>query len=940
MGNESNPGILVDDAVRKMASQSFAFNALPPIKAKGYKDLVSIFEPLSPIERGWGRMIPNFVGREDEMSKITQIASSYSRHRRGVGSCPQIILIKSSTGMGKSTLLAHSIDRIRKQYLNKRANIGIAKYVGREADSLKPFFAITQLLRKMLCHYHGCFDDLGSVRSGSCASSMMGGSTGTASVSFGGDTTVLSLSQFHDRLEAVFIEIGASTVCLDYIKAILFEDEITQEKLFPELDSSTVSMIAAAFRRCNNNLKLGVLAIDDAHQCDEASWLVLQEIFETADNILLMGTTSATSLADMKVSRSFLTDLEGVHKKGGRYHSFTLGNLSRDEVLQMIMKSMALQKQEVTSAMLDSVYNQSLGMPLVANDLIGELKEKMRNGSQLVASGNTESIADIFLNKIDGFDIKIRDTLNVCALLGQTCDFEDVFSIISGMSDAKEAELREECEESIEFLKKEGILFENSEGGVKEYSFTHELWRNVPLSLMLASRKRDIHRKIAQNLEGKVSCLKEENIPIEVQKKVFEHWKATGDTAKSTNASLLLRKMLERENNFPECIRIFEDVLSLWGWQPDANDTRLAGLSKSFLSHVNADELGNIITVLVALGRAYTLSSKASIGAVWWENAVRVMSSTNSAPLIRDRSIIFSAFDGLSKAIQEGYLVQDVFCRYEQAMIRKYIHETRAHGRLIHHVHALFLQMKLYGRQGDLDKAIAVHSIIKSIYKPERHSEKLRNVYGQDSGALSYALCALWETMEGEKKNGLKMCRNVLKDLLPRFDRDFANMFELMYPLSMAFKEAGYPAEAKAFFEKLIMIPYGDCPEHHPLHYLLKVFPAISILFATCANSKKLSQSDITEWTHWVLGQYSFGKKLQLQLGRFARCADSLTAEICLLLAQQLNQHDPLRQCVLQKGTTLIAEALNFHRKFGMKCAIKPAKQIQTKLVRLTGKNK
>ena len=249
MGNESNPGILVDDAVRKMASQSFAFNALEPIKAKGYKDLVSIFEPLSPVERGWGRMIPNFVGREEEMSKITTIASSYSRQRKGGGS-PQMVLIKSSTGMGKSTLLAHSIDRIRKQFLNKRANIGIAKYVGREAESLKPFFAVAQLLGKMLGHYHGCFDDLGSVRSGSCASSMLGGSTGTASVSFGGNTTVLSVSQFQDRLEAVFIEIGASTVCLEYIKAILFEDDIAQEKLVPELDSSTVSMLAAAFRRC------------------------------------------------------------------------------------------------------------------------------------------------------------------------------------------------------------------------------------------------------------------------------------------------------------------------------------------------------------------------------------------------------------------------------------------------------------------------------------------------------------------------------------------------------------------------------------------------------------------------------------------------------------------------------------------------------------------
>ena len=50
-----NPGILVDDAVRLVADRSFGFNALSPVAAKGYADLVPIFEPLSPLERSWVR---------------------------------------------------------------------------------------------------------------------------------------------------------------------------------------------------------------------------------------------------------------------------------------------------------------------------------------------------------------------------------------------------------------------------------------------------------------------------------------------------------------------------------------------------------------------------------------------------------------------------------------------------------------------------------------------------------------------------------------------------------------------------------------------------------------------------------------------------------------------------------------------------------------------
>lgn len=926
MSNTGNPGILVDNAVRRMASKAFAFNALPPIKAKGYKELVQIFEPLSPIERGWGQIIPNFVGREDEMAKITKVALSYARRQN---QSPQMVIIKSTTGMGKSTLLAHSIDRVKKLFISKRAHIGISKYVGRECDSLKPFFAAAQLLRNMLTHFNGCFDDLRSLASGkdSCYSSKCG-SFGMDSVSFSGESTVLSTGQFADRLEALFIEIGAPSEFLEYTKALVFEDDQKQDELFPELDASMVSTLASAFRRCCNNLRLGVLAIDDAHQCDEASWLVFQELFEGANDILFMGTTSATNVGDMKINKLFLSDLEDKHAKVSRYHRIELDNLAREEVLQMIMKSMALQKNDVTDQMLDSVYKQSLGMPLVANDLIKDLKSKQDDGSLLVASSNTDSVADIFLHKIDGLDIKVRDELNVCALLGETVAFEDIVYVITEMGDGKKEDIREECQESLDFLLKEGILTESDTG---LYRFTHALWRSIPLKLMLDSRKRDIHRKIAQNLEAKIEGMSETSVPLEMRENIFSHWKATGDTAKSVNSANVLRRLLENQGNHTRCVEVIEEVLSLWGWKPDPSDHRLGGLSKGFLDHVAAEELSSIVSMMVSLGAAYTESSRPNVGVVWWENALRIMNSTKSAPLIRDRSIIFAAFNGISRAIQEGHLVQDVFCRYEQAMIRKYIQETRAHGRLIHHIHALFLQMKLYGRQGDLDKAIAVHSIIKSIYKPEKHSEKLRNVYGQDSGALSFALCALWETLIGEKKNGLKLCRNILKDLLPRLDRGFFNMFSLMYPLAMAFNEAGYPTEAKAFFVKLIAVPYGDCPEDHPLHCLVTVFPAISILFSA-ANDKKVSKGDLAAWSKWALSQPSFGQKLQLELGSYGRCADSLTAEICLLLVEKLDRKDPLRARVLKKGLDLIGEALHFHRKFGMYCAIKPAKSIQSKL--------
>jgi class 3 adenylate cyclase len=74
MSLPENSGILVDNAVRRLASGSYAFKALAPVIAKGYKEAVRIFEPLTAIERSWGSIEPNFVGRQQELEKILMIA--------------------------------------------------------------------------------------------------------------------------------------------------------------------------------------------------------------------------------------------------------------------------------------------------------------------------------------------------------------------------------------------------------------------------------------------------------------------------------------------------------------------------------------------------------------------------------------------------------------------------------------------------------------------------------------------------------------------------------------------------------------------------------------------------------------------------------------------------------------------------------------------------
>ena len=119
-----------------MASRKYAFNALPPVKAKGYSEPVPIFEPLSPLERSWGRIQPNFVGREQEikalMGMARDIVSAEEPHSR-------LVFVASQSGMGKSTMVAHAIEHIRKLIGDDTRRLVITKQVGKESHSLLPF---------------------------------------------------------------------------------------------------------------------------------------------------------------------------------------------------------------------------------------------------------------------------------------------------------------------------------------------------------------------------------------------------------------------------------------------------------------------------------------------------------------------------------------------------------------------------------------------------------------------------------------------------------------------------------------------------------------------------------------------------------------------------------------------------------------------------------
>lgn len=561
-------------------------------------------------------------------------------------------------------------------------------------------------------------------------------------------------------------------------------------------------------------------------------------------------------------------------------------------------------------------------------------REEVGVQQQTVGEQASGSITEIILHRIDSFDITVRNVLNVGAVMGRSFSLSDVIAVTkeSGMTEQRQAEHRRQTIEALQTAVREGILHIGDGAASHEddarmedtadvysdetlFSFHHSVWQSTLVGLMLHSRKRDVHRKIAHSLEVRAEG---EELAIDLKRKMFHHWKGAGDTEKATAAALAVGHELEMQHGDPaESVRMYQDTLHMWRWAKNFSDG-IAGFNDQVMEFIGADHLTSIIRIMVAMGRALSLNLRHKEGVAAYENALRIMQAAKKAPEIRDRSIIFPAFTGLCNAIARGHISQDVYCRYEQALIRRFLKETRNHGRLIHHIHALHLQLDLYGRLAELEKAIAVQSVIKSLYKPDKHSRGLRKYYEQDSAALSFSRAAYWHSIQGSTRTGLRTSRTVLKDLIPKIETDFMQSFNVIFPILFVLVDAGYATEAAGFFQKVVSQPYASLQAKGGIYDMLRIRAPLLILF-DLASKRTIPQDRLDQYVQWAADpeRMVFGPAINLRCARLGRCADSISAEICVRLASKVEDCGP----ALQNATFVANHALIFNRKHGNKVA-------------------
>ena len=134
MASTSNPGILVDEVVKLKAGDR-PFRSLPPIKAKGYDDLVKIFNPEENVRRAWKDVSGEFVGRQEEIESLRRMADI----KVDDTSTAKTIFVSGPNGIGKSFVLSQAARVIESAFQMNQEKCHISRFVFCEKDSFRPF---------------------------------------------------------------------------------------------------------------------------------------------------------------------------------------------------------------------------------------------------------------------------------------------------------------------------------------------------------------------------------------------------------------------------------------------------------------------------------------------------------------------------------------------------------------------------------------------------------------------------------------------------------------------------------------------------------------------------------------------------------------------------------------------------------------------------------
>lgn len=233
--------------------------------------------------------------------------------------------------------------------------------------------------------------------------------------------------------------------------------------------------------------RLLVLILDDAHRADPSTWELLHYVARTAPRAPLL------IVAALRDGAGELgTDLEaaiGVLVQDRLASELRVGPLRREDLGALATRSIGVDATAPTLA--DWLYERTRGNALLATALLEELaSDRPRDEYPRTMRAHVEVLAA-------GLPPEGRDVLATAAVLGHSFSLAAITHL---MSDTAGRWLDE--------LVRRGLLSVRGQGGEATYDFVHPLVQEITYETIGASRRREMHARLAQLLVAEPTAVR------------------------------------------------------------------------------------------------------------------------------------------------------------------------------------------------------------------------------------------------------------------------------------------------------------------------------------------------------------------------------------------------------------------------------------------------
>ncbi|HET9221725.1 MAG TPA: adenylate/guanylate cyclase domain-containing protein, partial [Roseiflexaceae bacterium] len=447
--------IVLSPSTRRAVERHIALRELPPVKLKGIADPVPIAEALHPFEvalelrRGLNRA--PLVGRDAEMARLIDEA------RAAFGGSGRVVALVGEAGAGKSRLIEDVLQQLVR--LSGRREVRPFFPYSAECQSYNqntPYAVVRELLRQFL------------------------------NLSLAGSPTeeAATLSR---RVHELAPDMERFTPLLGDILGLPLDDTPLTAALTPQQRHDRAQELIEALLLAGAQRQPLLLIVDDLHWGDASSLDMLTQLARAAARgplLILLGYRLDPPIAEPWRELEHCTRLE-------------IRELPAAGSIELVRALLRGEPPAELTALIEKAQGNPFFVEEVVRSLIDSGALEQQAGTwqltrTLDEAAVPDSIEGVITARLDRLEERSREVLQVASVIGRRFHFP----VLSGLVLAPNG-----LHDRLRWLAEADLILSDEIEREIAFLFKHALTRDVAYESILYARRRDLHRRVAQQLE-------------------------------------------------------------------------------------------------------------------------------------------------------------------------------------------------------------------------------------------------------------------------------------------------------------------------------------------------------------------------------------------------------------------------------------------------------